>query len=307
MTNVYRTRCVRTVEIFRLHILKGHVDYIAEATLGQEWSDLSLIDPEHVGLAAYLSCPCERLPIALGCVAQDFLVNVVEDHRAVLSGMPDDKRQRAVDAFRIQEVGHALPDEQSLALLVVASALQDLAELLGIEIGRDEGDVGGQRVDDLLQSLQLDCLGRRLVDLEHTCALDPRDAIGACVETRAQNDDLINAFAELHFEVFVDIALSSDDEADRSRSHAFIQAGFDDPQADGEHDAAGYQGVCIGIGNDAVGFRLAHLDRTHPGYALRRSADFCFSHISLVSILGSNAPNGLRYRRGDSPVRCTLC
>jgi len=79
-----------------------------------------------------------------------------------------------------------LPNEQSLALLIVAAALQDLAESLGVEIGRDEGDMGGQRVDDFLQPLQLDCLSRRLVDLEHACAVDPRDAIGTCVETRAR-------------------------------------------------------------------------------------------------------------------------
>ena len=281
MTNVYRARCVLTGEIFRLYILKGRIDYITEAALRQERSNLSLIDPEHVRLAAHLSCPREHLPIALGCVVQDFVVDVVEDYRAVLSGMPGDKLQRAVDAFRIQEVGHALPNEQSLALLIVAAALQDLAESLGVEIGRDEGDVDGQRVDDFLQPLQLDCLSRRLVDLEHACAVDPWDAIGTCVKTRAQDTDLSNAFAELRFEVFVDISLSPDDEPNRSGRHAFIQAGFDEPCADGEHDAAGYQGACIGIGNDAIGFRFAHLDRTHPGYAFRRSADFCFSHISL--------------------------
>jgi len=96
-----------------------------------------------------------------------------------------------------------------------------------------------------------------------------------------QDTDLSNAFAELRFDVFVDISLSPDDEPNRSGRHAFIQAGFDEPRADGEHDAAGYQGACIGIGNDAIGFRFAHLDRTHPGYAFCRSADFCFSHISL--------------------------
>jgi hypothetical protein len=187
-------------------------NYITEAALGQERSDLSLIDPEHIRLTANLSCPGERLPIALGCVVQDFVIDVVEDHRAVLSGMPGDKRRGTVNAFRIQEVSHALPDEQSLVFLVVATAPQDLAELLGIEIGREEGDVGGQRVDDLLQPLQLDCLGRGLLDLEHACALEPRGTLGACVEARAQDDDLINAFAELRFEIFVDIALSSDDE-----------------------------------------------------------------------------------------------
>jgi hypothetical protein len=51
---------------------------------------------------------------------------------------------------------------------------------------------------------------------------------------------------------------------------------------------------------DAIGFRFAHLNRTHRGHAFRGSADSCFSHISLSFYfgkrhrisLGSDRPTG---------------
>src|SRR3974377_64252 len=136
--------------------------------------------------------------------------------------MVGDEGQCAVDAFRLKEVDHALPDEQCLAPLVIAAAVQDLAELLGIEISRDEGNVSRQRINDLLQALQLDRLGRELVDLEYSRLLDSRDAEGARVETSAENDDLLEARAQAGLEVVVDVALAPNDERDRPGSHTLV-------------------------------------------------------------------------------------
>lgn len=89
--------------------------------------------------------------------------------------MVRDERQRAVDALGLQEVGHPLPDENGLGVLVVACGSQDVTELLGVEIGGDERDIARHRIDDLVQPLHHHRLRLGLVNLEHPGALDPGD------------------------------------------------------------------------------------------------------------------------------------
>ncbi len=87
--------------------------------------------------------------------------------------------------------------------------------------------MGGQRLDDLPQPFELDLLGCRLIDFEHLDLLDSRNAIWTRVKPGAQEDNLINIFAEARLEKIVDVALPANYKGRRSRSHVFVYAGFD--------------------------------------------------------------------------------
>ncbi|AKB77402.1 hypothetical protein MSHOH_0919 [Methanosarcina horonobensis HB-1 = JCM 15518] len=80
-------------------------------------------------------------------------------------------------------------------MLVIAACRQALVKLLGIEIYRNECDVVRQRVDDLLQPLQLESLRGRVIDFEHPRLLNSLNPVRTGIEPGSQDDNLIEAFA----------------------------------------------------------------------------------------------------------------
>ena len=136
--------------------------------------------------------------------------------------MVGDKRQRAVNPFRSKVTGHALPDEQRFAMLVVTVGMQALGKGLGIEIYRNKGDVIGHWVDDFLQSLQLCFLRGRMIDFKHPRLLDSLDAVRPRIEPGPQDDDLIEPFPQARLEEIVDVAFSGSDELDCTREESSV-------------------------------------------------------------------------------------
>ncbi len=132
-TSGKHTPGIRTDKVALLQLVGIGVVNVAEATLGKERPDLTLVDPEKNPLTERPGdprSPLEHFGFGAAWVVQGLVVEVVKDHGAARRRMVGDKRQRTVNAFRCKVRGYALPDEQRFAVLVVTAGEQTFDEHL---------------------------------------------------------------------------------------------------------------------------------------------------------------------------------
>jgi hypothetical protein len=96
-----------------------------------------------------------------------------------------------------------------------------------------------------------------VIDFEHPRLLDSRDAVRARIEPRAQNDDLIEPFAQARFEEIFDVPLPGRDESYRPSPRSkdsIVNTGINHQFAQGNLNTA-YQRAGNGIVANPLAFR----------------------------------------------------
>jgi len=144
-------------------------------------------------------------------------VNVCKDHLTPDGSVPGDVPKQGVDGISREVVCDALTNEEGLRLSAIPGAGHDRVQRVRVEIDREHRNMWWEGAKSPLQDILLLALGHRMIHFKDTGALDAPDAIGAAIETSAEDHDLVHAVRKRRPEEIIDVSRPHRHRAPRPR------------------------------------------------------------------------------------------
>src|SRR5262249_3092131 len=122
------------------------------------------------------------------------------------SSVPGDVPKQGIDGISREIVRDTLANEEGLRLLAIPGAGHDRVQRVRVEIDCEHRDIGREGAESPPQHVLLLDAGHGMVHFKDTGSLDAPDAIGAAIEPRAEDYDLVHTALERRTEEIIDVA-----------------------------------------------------------------------------------------------------